>query len=285
MMGAPDGSADAASDGASEPGPTSSGSSAGAASQGQFTGTAARDELRSRRHRAILTTALQILTTDGHDALTMHRIAAELECGVASIYRLFPSKDALLAELQLDALRLLDASWGAGAALLEDTLAAEVTGDSAEEIKVLARTAAAPWFWIAAERSFSYEIDLTRRVVVDRSTVVPTEQAGQVLALTLAMFDRGRQALDAAVESGALDPGNSMERAIVVVSSIFGVALTSKFSRWDIELFDGQRVAGEALCDLFLAWGANPEHLQRVGEILRAEAEAGRLAPVLESQS
>jgi AcrR family transcriptional regulator len=246
-----------------------------------LTGAAARDELRWRRHRAILSTALEILTTDGHDALTMHRIAEELECGVASIYRLFASKDALLAELQLDALRVLGESWTEGSRFLDETLAAAGTD---EREAALTRALAAGWFWIAADARFSHEIDLIRRVVVDRSTVVPPEQAGRVLAATLEMLERGRAALDGAVEAGALQPGNTVERAIVVISSIFGVTLTSKFSRWDLELFDGERVASEAMCDLFVAWGADTEAMQRVADLLRAEIAAGRLAPAVDPE-
>ena len=76
-------------------------------------------------------------------------------------------------------------------------------------------------------------------------------------------------------------PGNTVERAIVIVSSIFGVTLTAKFSRWELDLFDGERVAGEALCDLFLAWGADPEALARASELVRSEATEGRLAPAV----
>jgi AcrR family transcriptional regulator len=252
-----------------------------AAPRGSMTGAAARHELRSRRHRAILEVALDILTTDGHEAMTMHRIAERLECGVASIYRLFPSKDALLAELQHDALRVLAASWAEGARNLDETLAAAGTdGQQA----ALTRALATGWFWIAAEHRFSYEIDLSRRVVVDRSTVVPPDQADRVLGATLELLTRGQRTFDAAVEAGALRPGNTVERAIVIVSTIFGVTLTAKFSRWDLELFDGERVASEALCDLFLAWGADPDAMERAVTVIRAEVEAGRLAPPVEIQ-
>ena len=244
-----------------------------------MTGAAARDELRWRRYRAILETALDILTTDGHEAMTMHRIAERLDCGVASIYRLFPSKDALLAELQHDALRVLAASWAAGSGNLDETLAAAGTDETEA---ALTRALGAGWFWIAAEQRFSYEIDLTRRVVVDRSTVVPPDQAGRVLGATLELLTRGQQTFDAAVAGGALRPGNSVERAIVVISTIFGVTLTAKFSRWDLELFDGERVASEALCDLFLAWGADADAMARAATVIRAEIEAGRLAPPVE---
>jgi AcrR family transcriptional regulator len=244
-----------------------------------LTGAAARDELRWRRHRAILAAALDILTTEGHEGMTMHRIADRLECGVASIYRLFPSKDALLAELQHDALRVLAASWTEGSRMLDETLAA--TGADERE-SALARALGAGWFWIAAEHRFSHEIDLSRRVVVDRSTVVPADQAGRVLAVTLELLATGQQALDGAVAAGALRPGNTVERAIVIISSIFGVTLTAKFSRWDLELFDGERVASEALCDLFLAWGADPDELARAAAVIRSEITAGRLAPAVE---
>ena len=50
----------------------------------------------------------------------MQRLATELECGIASVYRLFPSKDALIAEILHDALDELHAAWLLGLAHVDD---------------------------------------------------------------------------------------------------------------------------------------------------------------------
>lgn len=244
-----------------------------------FSAAAARDELRWRRSRAILSTALDILTTEGHEGLTMQRIADTLECGVATIYRLFPSKDALIGELQLDALAFLGASWEAGIAHLEATM--EESGLDERE-RGLTRVLATGWFWVVAEERFPHEVEMSRRVVVDRSTVVPEEQAARIQAAALELFERGRATLHAAAEHGALDPGEAAERAIVLVSTIFGIAVTANGSRWDLAIIDRDRVAREAVCSHLVGWGAPPEAVAKAADLLLTELKAGWLAPAVE---
>lgn len=245
-----------------------------------FSAAAARDELRWRRSRAILATALDILTTEGHDGLTMQRIADTLECGVATIYRLFPSKDALIGELQLDALAFLGASWAAGAEHLDATMA---EADLDERTRALARAMATGWFWVVAEGRFPHEVEMGRRVVVDRrGTLVPEEQSARILAACLELFERGRTTLQAAADQGALEPGDAAERAIVFVSTIFGIAVTANGSRWDLAPIDRDRVAREAVCSQLVGWGASRESVATAAELLSAELEAGWLAPAVE---
>ena len=245
-----------------------------------FSGAAARDELRLRRSRAILSTALGIVTADGYEALTMQRIADDLECGVATLYRLFPSKDALIGELQLDALDLLGASWNAGLAHLDAALAA---AQLPERDRALTRALAAGWFWVVAEGRFPHEVELSRRIVVDQvATVVPEEQSARILAACLALFDQGRVRLEAAVEHGALDPGNSGERAIVLISTIFGIAVTANGARWELQVIDRDRVAREAVAGHLVAWGADRAAVAAAAAVLEAELAEGWLVPAVE---
>ena len=63
---------------------------------------------RLARHRDYLQTALRIATEEGLDALTMQRLAGEVDAAIGTVYTYFPSKGALLAEVQREAIdRLL----------------------------------------------------------------------------------------------------------------------------------------------------------------------------------
>ncbi len=238
-----------------------------------------RDELRWRRQQAIVDLALDLVTADGHEALTMQRIAEELECGIASVYRLFPSRDALIAELQHQALDVLHASWLLGASHLDDDLAAAGTDPAGA---ALARAVGAAWFWVVAEDGFGPQMDLSRRLFVDRSIVVPDEQAARIVPAALRLLDEGRRALDDAAEAGAITGGNSVERAVLLIASITGVVLTSKFSRWDQALFDSRHLAAQAIRDDFTAWGAATEALDTAFELVSAAGASGRLAPAVD---
>ena len=220
--------------------------------------------------------ALEIVTQEGHDALTMQRIATGLDCGIATVYRLFPSRDALVAELLHQALDTLHGSWLLGLSHLDDYLAkAAVAGADA----ALARALGAAWFWVVAEDTYGPEIDLARRLFIDRDIVVPDDQAALVVPASLRLLNEGRQRIDDAVEAGALEPGNGVERAIVLIASITGVVLTAKFSRWDASLFDARALAARATQDAFRAWGAPPEAIEAAFAIVDGLDHTRGLAP------
>ena len=67
--------------------------------------------LRLERYRAFRRSARRIITADGLAALTMQRVADDVGCAVGSLYRYFSSKDALIAELQRDAIERLGTSF------------------------------------------------------------------------------------------------------------------------------------------------------------------------------
>lgn len=237
---------------------------------------AAREELRWRRQQAILDLALETVTAEGHQALTMQRLADELECGIASVYRLFPSRDALIAELQHQALDALHAAWLLGSSHLDDALAAEGADATAA---ALAQAVGMAWFWVVADDRYAPQLDLTRRLFVDPAIVVPDEQAARIVPAALRLLDAGRHRIDAAAAAGALTPGNGVERTIRLIASITGVVLTAKFGRWDQALFDGRHLARQTVVDDFTAWGAEPARLAAALAVVDAVADAGALAP------
>jgi AcrR family transcriptional regulator len=237
-----------------------------------------RAEAREQRRRAALGVALEIAGAEGHDALTMPRLAAELRCGVASLYRIFASKDALVAELLIEALQVLQASWLRGIADVADEA---VQLGLAEADVALATAVGAAWFWVVGEDRHPSQMELARRLFVDQRIVVPTEQAVHVLPSALALLNEGRRTIDEAVEAGALEPGNGVERGIVLIASVTGVVQTGKFGRWDQALFDARHLAQVAVRDSFRAWGAAPGALDRAFALVLDLAAAGRVAPAV----
>src|ERR671921_3058083 len=81
-----------------------------------------KEQFRMERHREFLSTALRIVMADGLQGLTMQRLADEIGCGIGSLYRHFPSKDSLIAELEREALDIVNTSFQVSQAHLEDVL-------------------------------------------------------------------------------------------------------------------------------------------------------------------
>jgi AcrR family transcriptional regulator len=239
---------------------------------------AIRDEQRWRRHREMVDVAWRLLAEEGRGAVTMTRIAEVLGCGVATVYRQFPTPEDLLAELQHQALDRLHGSWLLGEAHLDEALA-EAGLDA--RTSALARALGAAWFWVVADEAHGAEMGLTRSLFIDPAVVVPDQHAARIVPAALRLLDLGRQRLESAADAGALAEGGSLERAIRVVAAATGVLQTRKFARWDPSTFDGRGLALATIDDHFRSWGADEAELAAARSCVDAVTAAGRLAPRL----
>lgn len=229
------------------------------------------------RHREFLTVALGIVMEEGLAGLTMQHLADEIGCGIGSLYRHFPSKDALIAELEREALEIVNTSCQVSQSHLEDLVQARAITD--QRLIALARILTATRFWVAAETVFPQEIELSRRMFTDPELHMDESDVARVLPAALRLLDMARQLLDDAAEAGALRDGPSIQRAVVVIAGTTGVLMTSGLGRFDDALFDGRGLASMMVHDLFLGWGADPDHLSAVEDLIANLAEHGHLIP------
>ncbi len=237
--------------------------------------TGYRERHRAARRREFLDIARRIITTESQDALTMQRLSDETGSSAGGPYVYFPTKDALIAALQLEAFDMVLRSYRLGRTQLDEFLAgAGVTSAEAALAGVLANCA----FWVDSEETLPIDIELTRRLIGGHTTVEIDPNAG-VLPIALEVVDEGRQRLDLAVDAGVLGAGNNVERAIVLVASMTGVLLVSKLGDWDNQLFDGRRLADELAKDILVGWGANRDQLSAADQHLSRFREQGHIAP------
>jgi AcrR family transcriptional regulator len=235
------------------------------------TGKRARNRLA--RHSHYLRTALRIATEDGIDALTMQRLADEVEAAIGTVYTYFPSKGALLAEVQREAIdRLL------GSYLL---LRPDVEARVADADPVLASTAhvvAFGRFWIASLDGFPQEQQLLQQLMGDSRRPVPDDELGRVLPAIVRLFELARERFDQAAATGALDEGDAMDRTITFAAALSGVLGIGRLDRWDVDLLDGRRLARQLLDDLLRGWGASAPALEHAHAVLDVIARQHPLA-------
>jgi AcrR family transcriptional regulator len=194
-----------------------------------------RTRTRAAKRQAFVDAARGIVDLGGTDALTMQRVAAELACGVGSIYRYFTSKD-----------ELVDAVHDEQVQALESLLAPPLTADGHDghdghdgrdgPDDPLARLLALGRTWVRAGRTHPTELRTVRRLVVTDDPAVD------------GVAVRFADALDAAVATGALAPGDRAARARVLLSAIGDAALVA----------DDEAFGDQLLTCLLVAWGADP---------------------------
>jgi len=72
-----------------------------------------------------------------------------------------------------------------------------------------------------------------------------------------------------------------MEKVIVWAAAVGGVLQLSHLDVYDLDLFDGDRLARQTTLDLFVAWGADRALLDAAVARVDQLAESGPLAPPL----
>lgn len=235
-----------------------------------------RQRHHRERRREFLRTALSIVTTDGLAALTMQRVTEALGASVGSIYHYFPSKSALIAELQREALTVLGQSVSESQLHLDALVASRGVPS---EVGALAKPLAAARFWVAAEDSFPLEIQLLRLEFAAPGLLFALDEGRPVYDVAVALVGLGQGLLDQAVAHGALRQGANLDRALLLVAGTTGVLMTAELGRVDERLVAGQRLARQMIRDLLVAWGAQPDVLASADLIVDELEALGHLTP------
>ncbi len=221
--------------------------------------------------------AWRIVDSEGLPGLTLERLAEEAGSSLAAVRQHFGSREALVAELQREALDVLYNSFLLGQSHL-DELACRRGFDAPTQ--ALARGVAASHFWIAAEEAFPERIRLPRRMFTDPEYWLEEEEATRVVPAALRLLETFRGLLDQAVAARAISAADNRERVVILVAATSGIMVGGALVPWGPELSRSPRLAAMLIRDLFLGWGAVPEQLAQVDEVLASLAEHGGLAPI-----
>lgn len=243
------------------------------------TSTGRRERNRLERHRSFLRTAKSLVASEGLDALTMQRLASELDCAVGTAYTYFPSKSALVAELQRDAIETITESYLMFRARFDN----EVAGaETSAPVVALAHLVGFGRFWVATFDTFPEEARLLQMLMSEPGrSVISDDDIGRVLPAAMRLLAHARTAFARAAASGAVSMGDPMERTIVLAAALNGMLLLDRLARIDPAMFDGTRLAYSTTDDLLRSWGADPEALAAAGDRIHALAATGPLAPPL----
>jgi AcrR family transcriptional regulator len=236
-----------------------------------------RERTRRARYTSYLATAKHIVATEGLDALSMQRLADEVDSAIGTVYTYFPSKSALVAAVQRDAIERLTRSYLLGREALERTLSRR----PADATAALARLVAFGWWFADTVEVFPEEAHLLQLLMAELRPAVSDADAGAVLPAAMELLDHARRCLAEADGVDALDRGDSMERTVVLAAAMNGVLLLSRLRRFDNALFDGPRLARALVLDLFRGWGADPATLTAAAHLVEGVARRHPLAPLV----
>ncbi|MCB0976180.1 MAG: helix-turn-helix transcriptional regulator [Acidimicrobiales bacterium] len=240
---------------------------------GEDLGRRARN--RIRREQGYLRAAMAIAARDGLAGLTMQSLAAEVDSAVGTVYTYFPSKGALFAEMQREAIERLVASYHLTRDRSE-VLLAEWTDERAVAV---ARLAVFGHFWIVAADDLPHEARLLHALVAEADQLVPDEEQSRVMPAALALLGEAEDCVDAARSVRAIDVEDSMNAVVRWAAALTGALMAGSLAHLNPIAFDGPRLARNLQADLLLGWGARRADVEAAGGHVTDLESAGTLAP------
>jgi AcrR family transcriptional regulator len=180
------------------------------------------------------------------------------------VYRYFPSKGALVAEVQREAIERISTSYALVRAQSDPSIAG-----LAERPRSLARLVLMGRWFIALGETHPLELRLFQMLMSEWRHVVPVEEGFRVVPSVMRLLDEARDCIESAAAAGSLNEAeDAMSRVVVWAAGVGGVMQAGRLDIYDAQLFDGTRLALVLTFDLFTAWGATRDELAAASDIV-----------------
>ena len=174
-----------------------------------------------------------------------------------ALYRYFPSKDALVGELQRRVVAILDGKLALIDQRCSEWLALPASNPS-ESFEALAPIAATGLFYAGLVHTAPEVFGLLALSIGDPRHLIDDQHAQAVIESALPMFSRLASQIERAVACGALEPAVAVDRAVILWGALHGVAQLGKLTRLAPDLLQADRLSGSLLHTLLVGWGADP---------------------------
>jgi AcrR family transcriptional regulator len=221
---------------------------------------------RDARTSAILDEAMQILTAEGLDALTLGRLARSLDVVPAALYRYFDSKDAILSALQRRSIALIHERMRELHRSLD-----ERAKRSAPDLLILTKLRGTADFYLALPKTEPETFFLVALLVGDPRPLLSMVEGARTAPLLLALLGDVDALFRAATGERALAKGDSFERTLAFWAVLQGTLALEKARRIAPALPSARTVAMAAIAAMFEGWGADPALVRRATRLVESK--------------
>ncbi len=215
---------------------------------------------RAKKLDEIARVAMELVRDEGLEGLTTHALAKRLDVAVGALYRYFPSKSALVAELERRSLERLRTALTRA---LDDARGA-FRGPNAPLARLVLLARAYGRF----AREHPVDAGLIGQIVADPRTLVPGSEGAALMRTTLSLLGVVRAQFTEAANEDALSDGVALQRAVLFWSGLRGVLELSKLSV-HAPGFEAAPLADAMVRALLTGFGADPEALARAFAAVR----------------
>ncbi|MGD8859748.1 MAG: helix-turn-helix domain-containing protein [Myxococcales bacterium] len=215
---------------------------------------------RAERRERIIEAAFAAIAESGPADFSLNQLARDLDYTPGALYWYFPSKEALVVEVQCMAFTELAHLINEARARWEsDPAVADETRDARRLHSLLSL---ARYYLELGQTQPRY----ARLIAfsIDPRVWLDDESAARLSPVLAEVFTAVSAPFAAAHDDGVLRPGDAASRAIQYWTALQGVLQTGKLSRIAPGLFDVERLGMDSAETLLRGWGADPDALARV---------------------
>ncbi|MBK8214555.1 MAG: TetR/AcrR family transcriptional regulator [Myxococcales bacterium] len=184
-----------------------------------------REARREERVRAMLDRAMTLTREGGIEGLTLQKLSASLGFVTTSVYRYFPSKDALVAALQREAIARIGVRM-AGA--LPPIAARFARGGVAPPLAALL---AAAEVYLELPQTEPDAFALVATLLGDPREHLSDDEAAKTAPVLASLLSSIATGFDEAAAAKLLEPGSSVERTLAYWGAIHGALCLEKVRR------------------------------------------------------
>lgn len=227
-----------------------------------------RQRKRAARKDAILKMAMDLVVEGGLEGLTIHRLARELDYTPGALYRYFPSKGAVLAELQRESLEAIHEGLTTH---LQYQMGRDEVQQASEKARALFSILVLSSHYTALSKQIPHHTKIITYLFGDPRLLIPLEEIQRSAPAFVALLGEVDEFLRAAATKKAIKNGDSRSRTLLLWSSVQGVLQLEKLQRIQAVSADIRVLCLQLTESLLLGWGASRASLSEAMDLLNLD--------------
>lgn len=227
-----------------------------------------RQRKRAARKDAILKTAMDLVMEGGLEGLTIHRLARELDYTPGALYRYFPSKGAVLAELQRESLEVIHDRLRTH---FQHQMLRDEVQQASEKVQALFAILVLSTHYTSLSKQIPHHTKIITYLFGDPRLLIPVEEIQRSAPAFTALLGEVAEFLKAAAAKKAIKKGDSRSRTLLLWSSVQGVLQLEKLQRIQAVSADIRALGLQLTESLLLGWGAARAPLAEAVALLNLE--------------
>lgn len=221
-----------------------------------------RAERREVMNGFVIERAMELLEDGGLEALTLARVAESLGYTTTAVYRYFPSKDALVAAMQREAIREVHARFS------QDTRRRMESLEGPAATRALALLMIAAEIYLSLPETEPRAWSLVALLLGDPRPLLSDDESRRAVPVLESFLAAVDEIFQRAAEGQALERGDARERTLALWAALHGTLCLEKARRIVPETPTPSAIAKPIVRALLLSWGATSARIAAAERLL-----------------